>query len=183
MITSPASNRTFFVGNNTCKCFDRVFLFSFVAEFCSPKAFHLQAVDAKVLYVLPAVASGAHHWYGTAPGVDMQNVEVKSLECWVLTSPNLDELPEFNIGPQPLRARDDGRFGFEDPVQVPQQFDRDFPHLPCIQRHDSGGIPDCMKEVVWDGFPSFTGINDDFSRGVGLYEQDQVTRMKGAADK
>jgi len=138
-------------------------------------------MHAKVMYILPDLAPSAHRWYGTDTNVDWMKVEVKALECWVLTSPNLNELPQFNIGPQPLRARDDGRFGFEDPMQAPQEFDRDLPQLACIPRPGLEDIPKCMQRVAWDGIPAFRGIDNDFSRGLGLYDQDQVEEMEDVA--
>ncbi|KAF4590588.1 hypothetical protein EYR38_009890 [Pleurotus pulmonarius] len=52
-----------------------------------------------------------------------------------VTTPNADELPEPILGLIiPVRLRQDGRFGPEDPFQRPQMYVSQHPHLACIRR-------------------------------------------------
>ncbi|KAF7984932.1 hypothetical protein HWV62_9845 [Athelia sp. TMB] len=108
---------------------------------------------------------------------------------WVLTSPNLTELPFIDLGYSELRARADGRWGSEDYTRVPQVYSESYPWLPCVPRRPPD-INNSPHWVLWADvrtsdhvpFPGsafgFTGILDESLHAIlsrKLQEIHQIT--------
>lgn len=73
------------------------------------------------------------HWW--AGGMTVFDAEVLVHDPpFVITSPNVDWVPLFDFESRPLRARQDGRFGLEDPFQHPQVLSIKHTWSPCILR-------------------------------------------------
>ncbi|KAJ3483972.1 hypothetical protein NLI96_g5943 [Meripilus lineatus] len=71
------------------------------------------------------------------------------LDCgeWVITSPNMDFVPQPVLGRIQVLVREDGRYGVEDPIQWPQFFSTKYCHFPLILRHPSD--PEDHRRVIW----------------------------------
>jgi len=115
-------------------------------------------------------------WFATVKFPDLPNLqdaETRVLENFVVTTPNMPEIPEIFLprfnGPEELRARADGRFGFQDPINAPQEFDRKLPHLSCFTRMSYQ--PQAISYAGWESAVSFEVENNDYSRGVGTYDR------------
>ncbi|KAF9233700.1 hypothetical protein BU15DRAFT_79861 [Melanogaster broomeanus] len=67
---------------------------------------------------------------------------------YIITSPNMDYVPSYIFGSAELRAWKDGRWGYVDPFQTPQDFADEFPWVALIPRRDC--IHDAkLKDYVW----------------------------------
>jgi len=68
----------------------------------------------------------------------------------VVTSPNMDWIPDFKLYGQDLRARKDGRFGMLDFTVWPQMFSPELPHLPFVlRRPDESELQEHPLSFLW----------------------------------
>ncbi|KIK23300.1 hypothetical protein PISMIDRAFT_82568, partial [Pisolithus microcarpus 441] len=66
-------------------------------------------------------------------------LDVQVVACqgsWVITSPNMDFVPEPHIFNEELRPRADGHFRLADCFQWPQSFHKYYPYAACIPRKE-----------------------------------------------
>ncbi|KAI6005552.1 hypothetical protein EDD15DRAFT_2358694 [Pisolithus albus] len=77
------------------------------------------------------------------------SLDAQAVACkghWVITSPNVDFVPEPHIfEEEDLQPRADSRFGLVDCFQWPQLHDKDFEYSVCIPRKDS--LP--SLDIAW----------------------------------
>ncbi|KAJ8693309.1 hypothetical protein PTI98_008315 [Pleurotus ostreatus] len=94
-----------------------------------------------------------------------------------ITTPNGDNVYEPVLGlTTTVRLRQDGRFGAEDPFQLPQQYVREHSHLACIRRpptrrEDTNDVM-FMNPVYEDHFRS------SHQSRIGLLDQRLVSRIR-----
>lgn len=66
---------------------------------------------------------------------------------YLVTSPNVDFIPQISLGFETVKLRSDGRFGVHDPVQWPQEFHPNYKWLVCIlRRPQSSSDP---TQIIW----------------------------------
>ena len=65
---------------------------------------------------------------------------------WVITSPNMREIPFFPIDRASVRLRSDGRLGDEDFTLTPQIFCKEYAHRILVRRHPGNGS---TEAVMW----------------------------------
>src|SRR5437588_4051242 len=80
-------------------------------------------------------------------------------EPLVITTPNMDWIPELHNDDSELRARADGRFGLEDCFQWPQKYCKQFEYAVCIPRKETSSID---LQFAW-----YTPTTNDFVTQAG----------------
>ncbi|OAX32639.1 hypothetical protein K503DRAFT_787065 [Rhizopogon vinicolor AM-OR11-026] len=61
-------------------------------------------------------------------------------EPLIITTPNMDWIPELHNNDSELRARGDGHFGLEDCFQWPQKYCKEFEYAVCIPHKETSSI-------------------------------------------
>jgi len=80
-------------------------------------------------------------------------------EPLVITTPNMDWIPELHNDDSELRARADGHFGLEDCFQWPQKYCKQFEYAVCIPRKETSSID---LQFAW-----YTPTTNDFVTQAG----------------
>lgn len=66
---------------------------------------------------------------------------------WVVTSPNVDFVPQPALGVRTVGFCEDQRFGHEDPIQWPQIFATEYRHLTVVLRRPED--PNDPRSIMW----------------------------------
>lgn len=66
---------------------------------------------------------------------------------YLVTSPNVDYIPQIPMGIDSVKVRSDARFGVHDPVQWPQEFHPNYKWLICIPRRPQSSSD--TTQVIW----------------------------------
>ncbi|KAJ2911998.1 hypothetical protein MD484_g8421, partial [Candolleomyces efflorescens] len=89
-------------------------------------------------------------------GTKLPSKYANSPTFWLVTSPNMDFIPEVPAGQRRIRARRDGRFGLDDRTLHPQFMYHGFDYMACIPRRCES-----LKLLWWtpttDDAPSVEG--------------------------
>ncbi|KAG1840419.1 hypothetical protein C8R48DRAFT_781765 [Suillus tomentosus] len=80
-------------------------------------------------------------------------------EPLVITTPNMDWIPELHNNDLELRVRADGHFGLEDCFQWPQKYCKEFEYAVCIPRKETSSID---LQFAW-----YSPTTEDFVAQVG----------------
>lgn len=100
-------------------------------------------------------------------------------DYYVVMSPNMVEIPRFQFGPNTLRARADGRFGFQDYMQFPQLYNSEICHLPCITCLTPSDPQYEVLEGTDVSIAAFVGRPEN--PGLGFFKNDMVVPLSELA--
>lgn len=111
-------------------------------------------------------------------------------KSWVVTSPNMNVVPEVQWGKAEVRLRKDSRFGQDDFTLWPQWHRDEVPYLACVPRKSFPGAPEESKAfaVLW-WTPTHENIRlpgSTLSSEIGyIYgpEMDAMATLKSALTK
>lgn len=96
---------------------------------------------------------------------------------WVLTSPNVDYVPEPVLNRIRVTVRDDGWFGLEDPMQWPQYFSPTYSHYALVQRRPTE-LTGKLQPIWWKPSPrSFVPIHGSAVSNLGTLELDMKDKL------
>ena len=105
-------------------------------------------------------------------GCDESNLQ----PFWVITSPNVDFIPQISIMKRALQPRRDGRFGLEDPTNAPQMFSPSFPFHTIMSRRP---IDDNERRYLWKtvGLKDFIPVKGSVFSGLGVLCPEAVEKL------
>ncbi len=97
---------------------------------------------------------------------------------YIITSPNVDFVPQVNLGTVTVAHCKDQRFGMEDPIQWPQVFSTVFQHFPLILRRPLNPH-DPLAIMWWDmgrgDFVQDPSIPVDF---LGTVDRSRINQLR-----
>lgn len=104
-------------------------------------------------------------------------------EQWVLTSPNVDFIPEPVLDRIQVLVRQDGRFGVEDPIQWPQLFSTTWSHYALIQRQPTD--PNAPHQPIWwkPSRKDFVPIHGSAVSFLGTLDSQPRSRLQALVDE
>lgn len=92
----------------------------------------------------------------------------------VITSPNMDYVPQYPVERILIQTFSDGRWGVHEYSRHPQMLLREMMHVACIPRQDDGDI---SRAILWANLHPTTHWKEDLETGVkGLGYLDKDTR-------
>ena len=104
-------------------------------------------------------------------------------ERWVITTPNMQHIPEVKLGTQHVHARRDGRFGFNDFTLVPQIFCGEFAHHCCAPARPED-LDAQHRGILW-ATPTrqhFVPVKGSLFEGLGNLQPEYVDKFSRMYD-
>lgn len=95
---------------------------------------------------------------------------------WIITSPNMQDVPYFPADRASLRMRVDGRFGDEDFTLVPQVFTAEYAHRILIRRRPGD---EAVENVMWwsPTRRDFEPLSRSSYQSLGRFRSDNLTLL------
>ncbi|KAI6100751.1 hypothetical protein EDD17DRAFT_1494768 [Pisolithus thermaeus] len=108
---------------------------------------------------------------------NLTSLDVRVVACqgsWVITSPNVDFVPEPHIFDKELCCQADGRFGLADCFQWPQSYHKDYAYAVCIPCEERFPFPNPLYIAWYMPTPADFVIPAGSSFQVGTLHESKV---------